>query len=76
MALILHALYRLPLRSNLLFAIYGRVTVPEKGLRRMTMDEAVGAAKENLDTLWFVGVTEQYGGFMEVLKAIMDPHQR
>ena len=45
-------------------------------LHTISMDEAVEAAKTNLNTFWLVGVVEAYQGFMAVLQSLMDPLNR
>ena len=37
------------------------------------LERAARVAMENLEKLWVVGVVEQYSGFEEVLKRLLDP---
>lgn len=54
--------------------IFGHV-LPSRGYQgaSKTLNTATREAKEHLDSYWLVGVIEQYGGFMAVLQAMMDP---
>lgn len=44
--------------------------------RTTTLADAGEEAMRNLDTMWMVGVVEQYAGFLELLRILLDPDTR
>lgn len=48
----------------------------KKQLYGERLEVAVTEALENLETFWLVGVVEQYAGFEEVLKLLLDPEKK
>lgn len=44
-----------------------------KRLGAQKLERATKTAMENLESFWVVGVVEQYAGFEEVLKRLLDP---
>lgn len=46
------------------------------GTRNMTLVDATDEAMRNLNTMWMVGLVEQYPGSLELLRVLMDPDTR
>lgn len=59
----------LPLFCFVLFAVWRLL----QSLKTKGLEDAAVEAMENLDTMWLVGVVEQYQGFMAVLQGMLDP---
>lgn len=45
-----------------------------KVLYGASLSEATEQALVNIESFWLVGVVEQYAGFLEVLRHLLDPH--
>ncbi|CAM9377067.1 unnamed protein product [Ectocarpus fasciculatus] len=59
--------------GGFVFRLVGR---NKKRLYGERLEAAVSEAIENLETFWLVGVVEQYAGFEEALKLLLDPGRK
>lgn len=48
----------------------------KKKLHGDVLVDAAHDAMENLEEFWLVGVVEQYAGFLEVLRRLLDPEKK
>eukprot|EP00752_Nemacystus_decipiens_P011563 g10268.t1 len=62
--------YNQPQIGGFIFRLVGK---RKKLLRGELLEAAAAEAVRNLDSFWIVGVVEQYAGFEEVLRRILDP---
>lgn len=48
----------------------------QQSLHGSGLERAAAEAVQNMETFWVVGVVEQYAGFEEVLRRLLDPEDK